>query len=632
MPTRRAFDNLVRYLRRHALLMPLGMAGCMSTTEYFQEADKVASTIIAEKQTQAIGHTEPFTIDTPAQTLRRRLLGIEKLPTSHPASYGTDQVQKPAKWPEKDVPQRTDKPDVIGPFTAENPPMLSLEQALQVAARNSRDYQDQKEAVFRAALDLDLEIDRFRNTYAGLLTSLFGADLSAEPATGGLNNSAALSMKRNLEIGGSIASRLIFDLAQLLSGDKDSAFGIFADATITIPLLRGAGRDVVTEPLTQAERDVIYAIWNFERFKKTFAVRIASDYLSVLQSNDRVRNANASYERAIRSARRVRRLQDAGRSRQIEVDQAMQQELSTRNSWISSTQSAAASLDRFKVTLGLPTDARISLDRSELDKLVAYAQDGLAAKPEQVSVSMAEDVAGGDAIKADAPIVILPPPIKGGKYEIELDRAIRIALDNRLDLRVRQGRVYDAQRGVIVAANALEASLSLTGGGSIGERRNSLTSARSDSSQIRFERGDYNIGLHVDLPWERTGERNVYRDSFIQFEKSARDVQASEDQVKLDIRNAMRSLLQQRESYRIQSVAAQLAQRRVDSVNLFLEAGRAAIRDLLEAQRDLQSAQDARTAAVVNYRIAELELQRDMEVLKVDERGLWREYDPNEHP
>jgi outer membrane protein TolC len=78
----------------------------------------------------------------------------------------------------------------------------------------------------------------------------------------------------------------------------------------------------------------------------------------------------------------------------------------------------------------------------------------------------------------------------------------------------------------------------------------------------------------------------------------------------------------------IQSSAVKLATTRVKSTELFLEAGRAAIRDVLESQEALVQAQDALTAALVDYRIAELELQRDMGLLEVDEKGLWREYRP----
>jgi outer membrane protein TolC len=105
-------------------------------------------------------------------------------------------------------------------------------------------------------------------------------------------------------------------------------------------------------------------------------------------------------------------------------------------------------------------------------------------------------------------------------------------------------------------------------------------------------------------------------------------MQALEDSIKLEIRNKLRDLIEARESLRIQALSKELAQKRVKSANLFLEAGMAQIRDLLEAQEALISAQNALTSALVRYRVAELELQRDLGVLEVNEKGVWREYEP----
>ena len=59
-----------------------------------------------------------------------------------------------------------------------------------------------------------------------------------------------------------------------------------------------------------------------------------------------------------------------------------------------------------------------------------------------------------------------------------------------------------------------------------------------------------------------------------------------------------------------------------------IDAGRADTRDILEAQEALLAAQNGVTAALVGYRIAELELQRDMGVLSVNHQGEWSEYAP----
>jgi outer membrane protein TolC len=134
------------------------------------------------------------------------------------------------------------------------------------------------------------------------------------------------------------------------------------------------------------------------------------------------------------------------------------------------------------------------------------------------------------------------------------------------------------------------------------------------------------------LPLERTAERNDYRNSLISLERAVRNVQILEDRVKLTIRNQLRDMLESRESLNIQAQSVLVAERRVESTELFLEAGKpqTQIRDLLEAQDALLIAQNRLTFAAVSYRIAELELQSDMGLLRVNEKGLFQEYSPEE--
>ena len=229
---------------------------------------------------------------------------------------------------------------------------------------------------------------------------------------------------------------------------------------------------------------------------------------------------------------------------------------------------------------------------------------------------------------ADAPIELVEPRRdNAGPLEIEGPLAMQLALDNRLDFRVVQGKVYDTQRAVVVAADALGAELTFFGSAEFGGRR-AITTADLDNTQLRADKAKYSALLTVDLPFERTEERNIYRNSFINLERAVRSVQILEDKVKLSVINELRDLLQARESLYIQAKAVYVAKKRVKSVNLFLEAGRAQIRDLLEAQEALLSAQNGLTGAVVDYRIAELQLQRDLGLLKIDEKGLWQEFKP----
>lgn len=693
-------------------------AGC-SPAHYRRQADQRAYDIISRANKQALGRTDPFTIETPADTLRRRLLLDQELPISNPASLGTSALTPIKHWPEKDYPIRQDdlaasgawqpamsqpaqtQPSAVEPAEtplAETQPatsqpstqeatsqpatapaalVLTLNDALQVAAKNNREYQTRKEDVYQTALALDLESNEFRSILAASSDATYVEDRTGDDPVRGVTSNTDVSVSRRLKQGTALTAAIGLDLVSLLNSDHNGSMGLTGDASITVPLLRGAGQYIVAEPLTQAQRNVIYSLYSLERTRRILAVQVASEYLGVLQQMDQVDNAEENYRQLVLSSRRARRLSEAGRLEAIQVDQASQDELRARERWIIAHQTFGRALDSFKIILGLPTDATLELDRGELQRLARAAQDVMssAATPAQERLApMSTEPAPGEAppdqatsqgaeaqeaqqapnelsplveqtddpeaqsqpasapadetLLANQPVDLIPPSHKGGPLEMDEAKAIRIALDNRLDLRTAIGQVYDAQRHVVVAANALKADVRLVGTAAVGESR-SLGSANQPDARFQPQHGVYAGGVQVDLPLERTAERNVYRNSLINLEQSTRNVQALEDQIKLQVRDDLRRLLQARESYLIQVQAARLAERRVTSTELFLQAGRAQIRDLLEAQESLIQARNAVTAALVDYRVTALEFQRDLDVLQIDEKGLWREYQPN---
>ncbi len=595
------------------------LGGC-SPAERRNEIDKKAEKIIAEKQFQATGKNTPFSIERPSDTLRKRLLKGQKLPVSGAASFGAEDLQKIEHWPEKNYPTEIISGKTNDINDVNNTVVISLMQALQVGAFNSMDYQTKKESIFQTALDLELERNEFRNMFIAQVQNLTSTDTTGSRTVSGNVVSGDVGVSRRFMNGAEISSSLGIDLANLLTLGGASSTGLAGDASISIPLLRGSGRHIVTEPLVQADRNVIYAFWDFEQYKKDFAVNVATKYLSVLQQLDRIKNSEADYRSRIASAKRSRRLADAGRIQEIEVDQAVQTELSARQNWISSIQTYKGQLDSFKVFLGLPPDANITLDPNELSKLVESSNAMTNAADEQAQLE------NSDSNDANSFILLLEPDYKNaGPYEIKEPNAVRLAFFNRLDLRTTEGMVYDAQRKVVWYADRLRAELTFLGSANIGSRRSSVSSAANDNAHFVGNEGLFESLLTIDLPIERTQEAADYRNSYIKLQQAVRDVQAVEDSIKFDIRDSLRSLLEARENMYIQAKAVAVAQKRVKSVNMFLDAGRAAIRDLTEAQDALLSAQNALTGAVVQYRIAELNIQRDMGVLEIDENGLWKE-------
>lgn len=593
----------------------LVLTGCRSPAEHREKADEVAYEIIEDKQQEALGKTEPLLIERPSDILRRRLIEVQGLPVSSEASLGTDKLTPIPFWPDEGRPLGISSPDANIPIDPNRLLRISLLDALQIAARNSPDYQSRKEDVFRVALTLDLRRDAFRTIF----TTSADASLTRNTVTDTtrLDATGAVGVQRTLKNGLDLSLAMTLGLISLLPGTDTVDWGI--DPSISLPLLRGAGTHIVTEPLTQAERDVIYEMWDFERFKRTFAVDIAQRYYGVLRQMDSLENSKNNYRSSIQSARWSRRQADAGRIPEIQVDQAVQRELSSRNSWISSREGLKDSVDSFKASIGLPPDALIVLDPNDLVQLGERAKTYVEA----MRATTGTDV---NVPAADAEVTLVEPnKEEAGPYEIDESLATELALENRLDLRIANGAVYDAQRQVVVAADALRAGLTVGA--------NARYAGNNADGTASLQGTEYAALLSLDLPIDprtRTSERNAYRTSLINLERATRSVQDLEDQIKLAIRSELRTLLESRESLKIQAQSVVVAEKRVRSTTLFLEAGRAEIRDLLDAQDSLLSAQNSLTAAVVNYRIAELQFQRDLDLLTITKEGLWEEFSPED--
>ncbi len=566
-----------------ALLAATG-AGCRSAAYHARAADERATRLVESYRRDAAGRDEPFSVEPPADPLHRQLVEEQGLPTAAAPGVAAPGDAAP------------------GGAASEGALPLGLLDALKIGTRHSRAYQDAKEAVFRTALALDLEQDGFRRSLAGTVSGAFSDDRSGEEPVRGASGEGEATLSRTFRGGASVVTRLAVDVVKLLTMDKDSALGLLADATVTVPLLRGAGAEVFAEPLTQAERNLVYAVYDFERFRRRFAVGLASDYLSVLERRKQIVNAEESYGRLRLSTERAARMAAAGRLPEIQVDQSRQDELRARERLVQARLAYQRELDDLKVSLGLPADARVTLDDGELARLASV----LGGPP-------------GGAEEGGHPDPV-PPPLP---FE-DADAAVRLALAGRLDLRKAAGAAADAERGVRVARDNLRAGVKLVASGSAGEAR-ALGSADRPDARLRPAEGVYSARLEVDLPWERTEEQVRYREALLNAERARRELDAREDAVKQEVREAFRAIEQARESYVIQYRAVAVARRRAESAELFLQAGRAQIRDLLEAEEALVSAENAVTSALVAYRSALWRLQRDMEVLGITEEGLWDE-------
>ncbi len=574
------------------------LGGCWTHHGEYTEADEVAYGNIADAQRDIMGEESEFSVDNPEQHLRKRLLETQDLPVMHPVSKGVEGMERIEHWPEGAYPEEDERNrPAAAPVTVthEKPVKLTLLESLQVAARNSRDYQSQKESLYRTALTLDLRRYDFSTQFSADADAEIQDDRAGNDPERSWTADTSLRATRRFQNGALLSGGITFNFLRMLTGDPSSTAGVSADASISIPLARGAGEHIAREALTQAERNMLYAVYDYERFKRNFVVGIASDYYDSLRQLDSVRNARENFRRLQDSVKRTELLSEAGRLPEIQVDQARQDELRARSGLISALEGYRGTLDSFKVTLGLPADADIELDEDELKRLLDV-----------------ETMPDPDAVE------------ELDEEWLDEARAIAVALHKRLDLRVAYERIQDAQRDIVIAADDFLPEVTL-GARARWSESDEASEFTDTLQQVRFNRGVYTGFLTIDPGLERTLERNGFREQLISLQSTIRNYQSAEDRVKVNIRSAIRRLKTARENLVIQRNSSVLAQRRVTSTELFLQAGRANVRDLLEAESDLLDARNAYTSALVSYRIAFLSFQRDLGLLEVDENGLWYE-------
>lgn len=474
--------------------------------------------------------------------------------------------------------------------------VIGLGAALDLAFQHNDAYQAQKERLYIEALALTLDRYRFTPIFDGRGGAAyewdnrdqFVTDMQALTGmseqlpvtqTESINAQTSLGARYLLRGGGEVALNLTNNFTRFLTGDVSEVNGGALVGSVTQPLLRGRGI-VASESLLQAERDLLYQLRLFTRYRKQFAVDVASQYYSVLLNREAVINNFAGLNANNLQLERERAFQAEGLRTLLQVGRLEQSSLQLDLRWTSSITRYKRSLDAYKILLGLTANDNIVLDENEMTLI---AETGMASP------------------------------------ELNLDEAIEAALQTRLDLYTQLDLVQDAARKIRVAANALRPGVDLTLGVAVPDSGNSTL------GELDFEDAVYSAGLAFDLGLDRRAERNDYRRSLISYESARRGYLLATDNVKFAVIDAWRRMTEARKSYDINVTSVQINERRVEEAELRAELGLGDVQDTVDSQTDLTAARTELTRAIVNHNIAKLEFWRDVGLLYVRDDGSLEE-------
>ena len=288
----------------------------------------------------------------------------------------------------------------LATFATNQPPYrIRLNQSVELALFNAREFQDRREDLYLAALPVTLERFSFAaQAFASeqVIRQSTGRDY---PGGGGelwqINTTAGVN--RRFATGGELMVRLANQVVIDLSGSNPTFSVSTLGLTFMQPFLRGGGYAVTLENLTQVERTLLYAIRSYARFRRVFYVAIAASGaytnnpygLQGLSTNlgrgvganltaqpagyfqTILRGATLANERKNAAALEqflllFENLKEGGGVNELQVNRVEQNLLRSRQTVLNSSKLYLDAIDFFKLQLGVPATVQFELDDAPL--------------------------------------------------------------------------------------------------------------------------------------------------------------------------------------------------------------------------------------------------------------------------
>jgi outer membrane protein TolC len=570
------------------------MLGCR---QLVRATDREVAAAIAQRQRQTLDYSQPAPLGDENDALPEpasEAYSYAPSPSTNevPADFaGSSQNERPATRPASQA--AATQPVATSQPTRFRERVFTLTDALAYAQQHRREYQTAKEDLYLVALALTLERHLWTPIFAAELRGVygnFGEITDFDQATRFVSD---LSVSQRLPYGGDFTARAVSTLIRDVKRNITASEGGTIDLDLRIPFLRGAGH-VAREDLIQLERDLSYAVRDFERFRRRQLVDVAQRYFDLLRSKQEVLDGSDSLNRSNDDYERAKALEEAEEGAPLDTRRAEQRMLSEENRLERLREAFRFGTDRFKLLIGMPVDEPIGLDDLEdIESIRRQIEEG------------------------KYPLLRRP-----GAADNET-RALEIATRLRLDLLNRRDQIEDAKRGVAIARNSLLPDLNW----------NSTLTYDTDPTRFNvaaFEsaRATWRSELILSLPVERTRERARYRGSLIDVRRARRIHEDQMERIRVAVREAVNQIHLQERVLEIQRRNLGVASSRAEFARIQFREGEISNRDLVEAEIELVDALNELNLARTSRWSAILDFRLETETLRIDEQGVQHE-DPS---
>lgn len=420
--------------------------------------------------------------------------------------------------------------------------VLTIDQAIHLAMQTNRNIANSQ----YSAESQRYSIDAARALFDLKLIPAGGISLTGGNNTDYNSISAGLQLQKKLESGTSVAFG-----PQIVrsSGQSTQQYTTDIGVTVTQPLLRGMGKEVTTDSVKSADAGYKTALRNVYQTKvNTVLETIATFYDAI---------------------------------RQMEMLQLFEK-MAVRLNGHSEIARA-----KEKVGLATPMDTyRSEISRMEVEEAMISAREALHDAQDRLKFIL--------ALPQTTELEVAPPE-ETDLRELPLDDAIKTALDKRIEIEQMEQDLSEAQRNAAIMKHNLLPELNLV----LGYSRYATAESMGESSDLDLDR--YSVSLQTVTDMVRRAEKAAYQQSLIGIKMLSMNVESQKEEIRRQVRKQWLALQEAVKRVEIRKAQIEQGEGKIALAEVKFAHGMADNFDVIEAEKELQSARSNLVAAKIDY-------------------------------
>jgi len=429
---------------------------------------------------------------------------------------------------------------------------FGLRQAIKWALAQNLSLMNSRDQVTRATFNIRTAAAEFEVKITPK------ADATFSGGSGGSSTSRAVGLDITKKTG--IGTQLG------ISGDTSKVGGAHTTAvtlSLTQPLLRGLGRTVNEDSILDAKFNLLSNQRSFVEYQEDLVVSVARGFYEIIRQREMLALNEKSAQRTRQHLKAAQARERVGLASRIDVLRAEIQLRQAEDNLLAAQQAYGDAVDRFRILLGFGPQ-----DDVQIDADLSYEE-----------------------------------------FAIDTEKAILIAMSNRLDLATSRDQIAQSKRNLKVARNNTLPQLDLV----FGYQQFGSGASFSDSSDLT--QSTWTVGLATSTDIRRTAERAAYEQAKLDLRAAERNYQLYKDTVVREVKDAIRNLEKNRKRIAIQKADVDHAHQKLKLARMKFDRGLADNFDLIDAEEEIIRAETNYISSVTDYIISQFDVKRTIGTL-----------------